>query len=141
MKKRHFLMILLTLALLQLGMGRREGQYDEEAREQERQEKQFQKEARKHGNPVKNIADGVKQATYGSTTDLLEETADGTQEDAAVGTLEGARRGTGKVLDDTVKGAVKVATLGYGDVDNYEVKEPEKGSGDTTKIKIKIPGT
>lgn len=136
MKKRHILMILLALSVLQLGMGRREGQYDEEARELERQEKAFRKEAKKRGNPVKNIAGGVKQATYDSTEGLIEETVDGAQEAPATGTLEGARRGSGKVLDNTVKGAVKVATLGYGEVDSYEVQEPEKGSDEPTKIKL-----
>ena len=49
-----------------------------------------------------------------------------------------ARRGTQSLLDNTVKGAVKVATLGYGEVESYEVQEPEKGSGDPTKIKLKF---
>lgn len=142
MKKRHFMVLLLTLALLQLGMGRREGQYDEEARELERQEKILRKaEKRERGNPVRNIAGGFKQATYDSTADLISETEEATEENAVTGALEGPRRGSEKILDNTVKGAVKVATLGYGSVDSYEVAEPKKGSDEPTKIKIKIPGT
>ncbi len=85
---------------------------------------------------------GVKQATVDSTTGLISDTTEGTREDAAVvGTLEGARKGSEKVLDNTVKGVSKVATLGYGEVKNYEIQEPEKGKDEPTKIRIKIPGT
>jgi hypothetical protein len=119
------------------------GQYDEEARAQERIEKETRKaEKTARKNPVKNFAGGVKQSTYDSATGLIADTAEGTAEDApVVGTLEGARKGTAKVLDNTVKGVGKVATLGYGDVEHYEVEEPEVGSGEPTKIRIKIPGT
>lgn len=142
MKNFRVLLVLLTvLSLIQLGMGHREGQYDEEAREAERQEKSLQKAEKKNGNNFKNIANGVKQATVDSTTGFISETSEHATEDAGAGTLEGARQGTGKVLDNAVRGAFKVATLGYGDTGNYEVKEPEKGSDDTTKIKFKIPGT
>lgn len=143
MKNFKFVLVLLTvLSLLQLGMGRREGQYDEEARELERQERQLRKaEKKERVNPLKNIAGGVKQATYDSAEDFVSDTAGGVKEDAGLGTLEGARTGSGKILDNTVQGAFKVATLGYGDSANYEVKEPEKGSDDTTKIRFKIPGT
>ena len=44
-------------------------------------------------------------------------------------------------LPRAVKGAVKVATLGQGDLQSYEVVEPEKDTDDVTKITIKIPGT
>lgn len=124
-----------------MGMGRREGQYDEEAREYERQEKALNKAEKKRINPLKNMAGGVKQATVDSTTDFVSETADGAKEDGGLGTFEGVREGSGKVLDNTVQGAYKVATLGYGDEAKYEVQEPEKGSDETTKIKFKIPGT
>ena len=142
MKNFRILLVLLTVfSLMQLGMGRREGQYDEEAREMERQEKALHKGERKHINPLKNIAGGVKQATVDSATDFVSDTAGGAKENSGLGTLEGAREGSGKVLDNTVQGAYKVATLGYGDQAHYEVQEPEKGSEDTTKIKFKIPGT
>ena len=142
-KKSIFLFSLLSIALLlQFGMARREGQYDEEAREQERIEKSARKESKRTGNPVSRIASGVKEATVDSTAGFVSETADGTTSDSLIiGTLEGARKGTGRVLDSTVKGAYKVATLGYGDDPSYVVEEPESGTDEPTKIKIKIPGT
>ena len=147
MKPKSFFSILAALIILssfflQTGMSRR-GQYDEEAREQERLEKQQRKaEPREHVNPIKRIFGGVKQATVDSATGFVSDTSQGTKENAAVvGTLEGAREGSGKVLDNTVKGVSKVATLGYGEVKNYEVQEPEKGKDEPTKIRIKIPGT
>ncbi len=136
------LTLLVSSLFLQIGMSRR-GEYDEEAREQERLEK-AERKAEKHGhtNPFKNMAGGVKQATVDSAAGLVSDTAEGTKNDAAVvGTLEGARKGSEKVLDNTVKGLSKVATLGYGEVKNYEIQEPEKGKDEPTKIKIKIPGT
>lgn len=143
MKNFKFLVLFfLTLSLLQLGMGRREGQYDEEARAMEHQEREMRKlEKKERGNPLKNIAGGVKQATYDNATDLVSESSQGAAEGPINGTVEGVNRGTGKVLDNTVRGVSKVATLGFGEVENYEVSEPEKGTDDTTKIKFKIPGT
>lgn len=141
-KKSLFLFSLLSITLLlQFGMASK-GQYDEEAREQERLEKAAHKEAKRSGNPITRIAGGVKQATVDSTAGFVSETAEGTTNDTpVVGTLEGARKGTEKVLDNTVKGAYKVATLGYGDDPSYSVEEPEAGTDEPTKIKIKIPGT
>ena len=135
------LFLMITLSLFQLGMGHREGQYDEEAREEERQEKlakKAEKAAGEERHPVKNFAGGVKQATLDSTAGLLEETSQGAAEAPVTGTLEGVRQGSEKVLDNTVKGAVKVATLGYGHVDHYEVEEPKKNSEEPTKIKLKF---
>ena len=142
-KLNLFLGILILTSTLHLGMAR-QGQYDEEARQAEREEKAMRKMEKEGStqNPAKNFAGGVKQATVDSAAGLLSETADGTAEDAPiVGTVEGIRKGSGKVLDNTVKGVGKVATLGYGDVDNYEVEEPEHGTDEPTKIRIKIPGT
>ena len=148
MKSKSFFSILtvflVTSALfLHTGMSRR-GEYDEEAREQERLEK-AQRKAEKtggHTNPFKNIAGGVKQATVDSAAGFVSDTTEGTKENApVVGTLEGARQGSEKVLDNTVKGVSKIATLGYGEVKNYEIEEPETGKDEPTKIKIKIPGT
>jgi hypothetical protein len=130
-KKSAFLLSLLAIAILmQFGMGRREGQYDEEAREQERLEKAAHQEAKRTGNPVTRMASGVKQATVDSTAGMVSETADGD-----------VLKGTEKALDNTVKGAYKVATLGYGEDPSYTVEEPEAGTDEPTKIKIKIPGT
>ncbi|MBI2167128.1 MAG: hypothetical protein HYU34_02655 [Candidatus Omnitrophica bacterium] len=55
--------------------------------------------------------------------------------------VEGVNEGTEKLLDRTVKGAYRVATLGQSKLESYEIEEPEKGSGEPTKIKISIPGT
>lgn len=135
--------LVLSSLVLQTGMSRR-GEYDEEAREQERLEKQQRKAEKQagHTNPLKNMAGGVKQATVDSAAGFVSDTTQGTKEDAAVvGTLEGARKGSEKVLDNTIRGVSKVATLGYGEVKNYEIEEPETGKDEPTKIKIKIPGT
>ena len=135
------LLLVTILSLFHLAMARH-AQYDEEARQAEREERLKHKEEKQGHHPVRNFAEGVKQATVDNTADLISETAESSREGApVVGTLEGARKSTGKILDNTVKGVSKVATLGYGEVDNYEVVEPKKDSEETTTIKIKIPGT
>lgn len=75
-----------------------------------------------------------------------EEPAEETSEDISkrptlTNMVKGMNRGTEKLLDHTIKGAYKVATLGQSELERYEVEEPEKGSGDITKFKISIPGT
>ena len=91
MKKEHLLYLLIAvLSFSQLGMGKREGQYDEEARAAERQ-------GRLHKNELQE-----------------------TKEEEAV--------------DETVEIVEEKAG-------NYEVEEPEQGTDEPTKIKIKIPGT
>lgn len=139
-KSCHMLVLLLILACLQTGMARH-GQYDEEAREAEqiiKQEEKANPSPKKKKSRVKNFATGVKEATVDSTSGLISETAEGSKDSPVLGTLEGARKGTGKVLDSTVKGAVKVVTLGYADTTQYEVQEPEKGKDEPTKIKFKF---
>lgn len=139
MKKLAVIAFLISTMILQMGMGRDPGQYDEEARAIERMEKEQTSSEKKERHMAKTFASGLKQATVDNTTDVLSDTVDGTKEDAPiVGTLDGARKSTGKVLDNTVKGAAKVATLGYVDEPRYEFEEPEKGSGDTSKIKFKF---
>lgn len=147
-----FSMIAL-LAGFHLGMGRH-GQYDEEARLEEK----IAKEDKGFQNPATGIASGVKEAAFDSTKGLLDETREGARTEGPIaGTLEGVTRGSGKVLDGAVKGAVKVATLGQGDLKTYEVTPPasnavnetlyspgshsESADSDVTKITIKIPGT
>ncbi|MDP3921551.1 MAG: hypothetical protein Q8R76_12200 [Candidatus Omnitrophota bacterium] len=135
--------LLLTTSVVHLGMSRN-AQYDEDAREVERREQESRKlaDTASRKNPAKNIATGVKEATFDSTRGFITDTAEGTlEEPPVIGTIEGARKGTEKILDGTVKGAVRVATLGFGHVDSYEVLEPEKGSEETTTIKIALPGT
>ena len=133
--------LIAGLSLTQFAMARR-GQYDEEAREAERFEKSIKKEEKESQSSVERFASGVKESTVDGPKELLSETVSGTAEDPPIiGTLEGARVGSGKVLDRAVKGAVKVATLGQAEIDSYEVTEPEAQSEKPTKITIKIPGT
>lgn len=136
-KLKIIAILTVTLATVHLGMSRH-GQYDEEARETEKIEREMKKnDTSPKTNKTKNFATGIKEVTYDSTKDLLEETAEATaDEPPIVGTLEGIRLGSGKVLDNAVKGAVKIATLGYKSGEGYEIEEPEKGSGDVTKIKF-----
>lgn len=146
MKPKHgfITFLVLTSVFLQYGMARNNAQYDEEARAAERAQKEMKKREKvetKH-HPARQMVSGVKEATLDSIAGLLSETAEGTQEEPPiVGTLEGVRQGTGKVLDKTVQGVGKVATFGYGDVKHYEVEEPKANTNEPTKIKIKIPGT
>ncbi len=140
--KSALIIIALTLtAISNLGMGRNPEDYDEEALQAERLEREQQK-AQKEGRSnsmASNFVGGIKQATVDNTKDVIQDTADGTRNDApVVGTLEGARQSTGKVLDNTVKGAAKIATLGYVENPRYEVEDPEKGSEEPTKIKFKF---
>lgn len=131
------LAVIVGASALSMGMSRR-GQYDEEARLAEKEEKS----RRNFSNPATGIAEGVKSATVDSAGGFISETADSTREGSPViGTLEGARKGTEAILDGTVKGAVKVVTLGQADVDSYQVTEPEANTEETTKITFKIPGT
>lgn len=135
-------LLILALSLLNTGMARK-GQYDEEARQAEKEARLAQKAAKEaRPNPVKRFASGIKEATVDSTAGFISETADSTRKNAPVkGTLEGASKGTEKMLDSTVKGASKIAMLGFGEVTNYDVEQPEANTDQTTKIKIKIPGT
>lgn len=133
--------ILSITAIANLGMGRNPEDYDEEAIQAERLEKeqrQAAKEGREH-SMASTFVGGIKQATVDNTADVISDTAEGTRNDAPViGTLEGARKSTEKVLDNTVKGAAKIATLGYVENPRYEVEDPKKGTDDTTKIKFKF---
>jgi hypothetical protein len=123
MKIKSFLMIILliSLSVLQTGMGRK-GEYDEEAREAERQ-------AKLQGKTAESMPKKVERVE--GSEEVLEETTDD-------GTFTRTSRTTKKVLDKTVKGTVKVATLGYGNADNYEVQQPESGKDEPTKFKIKL---
>ena len=148
MKNKHGLIALLILTTaFQYGMARNSAQYDEEARAEEKvekelrkQEKAAEKESKRHH--ARTVVSGVKEATVDSAAGLISETAAETADaPPIIGTLEGVRQGSGKVLDKTVRGAAKVATLGYSDGGHYEVEEPKANSGEPTKIKFKIPGT
>lgn len=137
-----FIILALTFtALANIGMGRNPEDYDEEAVQAERLEKE-QRKAQKEGREnsmASTFVGGIKQATVDNTKDVISDTTDGTRSGNPIaGTLEGARQSSGKVLDNTVKGAAKIATLGYVENPRYEVEDPEKGTDDTTKIKFKF---
>ena len=93
-------------------------------------------------SPIGGIAKGVKTVAYDGPKDFAAETMkEVPKKPPIVNVVEGLNRGTEKLLDHTIKGAYKVATLGMSDLESYEVQEPEKGSGEPTKFKISIPGT
>lgn len=132
--------LVLGICALSLGMGR-SGQYDEEARDFEKMEKEYKKAGydtpSSDGSTVGQMAGGVKQATYDSTKGLLQDTAEGTAENPpVVGTVQGVMKGSGKVLENTSKGIAEVVTLGRADSSSFRVEEPEDNSEDTTKVKF-----
>ncbi len=92
-------------------------------------------------SPVKGMASGVKQVAYEGPKDFAKETVAVPKKPTITNVVESVNKGTKKLLDHTIKGAYKVATLGMSDLDSYEVEEPKKGSDEPTKFKISIPGT
>jgi hypothetical protein len=138
-KKFAVTALLMILAVsLNLGMSRR-GQYDEDAREQEKFEQQMQKEVAtaEKRHPAKNFATGVKEMTVDNVKDTLSDTAEGTiSEKPVVGTLDGSQKAGEKVVDNTIKGVKKVVSFGYAKDDSYTIQEPEDKSGDAAKIKL-----
>jgi hypothetical protein len=138
MKKGYFVLFVLLATAAQFGMAR-SGQYDEDARAQEKIQKQTEQATQtpEKTHPAKNFATGVKEMTVDNAKDALSDTAEGTiSRNPVTGTLEGARQGGDKVIDNTIKGVKKVVSLGYAKDDSYEVEEAEKGSGDAAKIKL-----
>lgn len=138
-QKQNFAVLLMVLAtFLNLGMAR-SGQYDEDARQQEKIQKQLDKDNQipEERHPAKNFAKGIKEVTYDNVRDTLSNTAGSTmREKPVVGTLDGTQQAGEKVIDNTIKGVKKVASLGYAKDDSYEIAQPEKGSGDAAKIKL-----
>lgn len=138
MEKKILVTLVLVIAAANFGMAR-SGQYDEDAREQEKIQKQMDQQTQvpEKRHPAKNFASGVKGMTVDNAKDALTDTAEGTiSKNPVTGTLEGARQGGDKVIDNTIKGVKKVVSLGYAKDDSYEVQEAEKGSGDPAKIKL-----
>ena len=138
MEKKILVTLVLVAALANFGMAR-SGQYDEDARAQEKAQNQLAKETEtpQKSHPAKNFATGVKEMTVDNAKDALADTAGGTiSKNPVTGTLEGARQGGDKVIDNTIKGVKKVVSFGYAKDDSYEVQEAEKGSGDAAKIKL-----
>jgi hypothetical protein len=108
-------------------------------------------EAKSGVNPVKGIASGVAGVGTGAK-DLLTDTVEETLAGPPIkGTIEGVQAGSQKLVDSTVKGAYKVATLGLDELESYELETPPKPADatvaqpskqqDPTKFKVKIPGT
>lgn len=130
-----FLILITALSFSQIGMGRH-GDYDEEARTLEKLERQHgdQGSSMEKG-AVQNVASGVRDVAT-APAQFIGDTAASASDGPITGTLNGARDASGKLLDSTLKGAYKVATLGQGELEHYEVEDPEPGSGDTTKIKL-----
>jgi hypothetical protein len=138
MKKTFLAILMIVIAAANFGMAR-SGQYDEDAREQEKVQKQMDKQMQvpEEHHPVKNFGTGVKEMTVDNAKDALSDTAAGTlSKNPVTGTLEGARVGGDKVIDNTIKGVKKVVSLGYAKDDSYEVQEAEDHSGDAAKIKL-----
>lgn len=140
MNKKLMIFLVLCAVALHWGMSRR-GQYDEEAREQERIRKQTEDAselpAESENHPARNFARGIKEATVNNTKDAIGDTIEGTiSEKPIVGTLDGAQKGGSKVIDTTIKSVKKVVSFGYSKDPSYEVNEPSEHSGDAAKIKL-----
>ncbi|MFH1208015.1 MAG: hypothetical protein V1673_00465 [Candidatus Omnitrophota bacterium] len=138
MKKGYLVILVLLTTVIQLGMAR-SGQYDEDARAQEKIQKQMDNEnlTPEKSHPAKNFATGVKEMTVDNVKDTLDDTAHSTMsEKPVVGTLDGTQQAGEKVVDNTIKGVKKVVSLGYAKNDHYEIEQAEKGSGDAAKIKL-----
>ncbi|MFA7254971.1 MAG: hypothetical protein WC133_02575 [Candidatus Omnitrophota bacterium] len=139
MEKRILVILVLVIALANVGMARKPDQYDQEARAQEKVQKAMDQDtqAQEKRHPAKNFATGIKEVTYDNVKDTLGDTAHGTMsEKPVVGTLDGTQQAGEKVVDNTIKGVKKVASLGYAKDDSYEIEQAEKGSGDAAKIKL-----
>lgn len=142
MNQRLIIALMLLTASLSLGWGRSSDQYDQEARQQEKSQKEMDKAARaeqstEEPSAAKNFAKGLKEVTVDNVKDTLSDTAKGTASGKpVVGTIDGAQTASEKFVDNTVKGVKKVVSLGYSKDESYEIDEPEKGSGDAAKIKL-----
>lgn len=138
MKNKFLIAFILIAAVSNLGMAR-SGQYDEEAREQEKIKQQVREEVATpvDRHPAKNFATGIKELTVDNVKDTIGTTAHGTaSERPVVGTLDGSQQAGEKVVDNTIKGVKKVASLGYAKDDSYEIEQAEENSGKAAKIKL-----
>jgi response regulator of citrate/malate metabolism len=138
MKKEYLVTLVLLIAAANFGMAR-SGQYDEDAREQEKVQKAMDKETQAlvEHHPGKNFATGIKEMTVDNVKDTLGDTTHGTMsEKPVIGTLDGVRQSSDKVIDNTIKGVKKVASLGYAKDDSYEIEQPVEKSGEAAKIKL-----
>ena len=87
------------------------------------------KEASRVLKPVKGVASGVSDVGHGAK-ELVKQTIQETKSGAPIiGTVEGIGRGSKTLVDSTVKGAAKVATLGYIHPATVEMENPEKQTG------------
>ncbi|MEI7751995.1 MAG: hypothetical protein WCJ71_07895 [Candidatus Omnitrophota bacterium] len=139
MKKRILITLVLVVALANFGMARKPDQYDQDARAEEKAQKQMDKEvqSQEKSHPATNFAKGIKEVTYDNVRDTLSDTSEATMhEKPVIGTLDGTQQAGEKVIDNTIKGIKKVTSLGYAKNENYEIEQAEKGSGDAAKIKL-----
>ncbi len=137
-----FLLCLLILSPTYLSAVQHRIDPDEEDEEETATEPAESTSTSTSTSAVKGFAGGVKQVTYEGPKEFTKETVSQVdKKPPIVAMVEGVNNGTQKLLDNTVKGAYKVATLGKGDLKSYEIEEPKKGSDETTKIKISLPGT
>ena len=101
---------------------------------------------------IKGVASGVSEVVGSGPKKLISETVDETKSGPPiVGTVQGVQKGAAALVDSTVKGTYKVATLGLGELESVEHEEPVKSSdtelvgskkeGKPATFKIKIPGT
>src|SRR5512140_169081 len=101
MRKNTWIIAFLVLCFIQLGMGRRQGQYDEEARAQEKAAKAADKyKAPSPSEAAKRFAEGVKEVTYDGPKTLVSETVDSVKNKNSSSQTEAEH----PVLDHTVKG-------------------------------------
>ncbi|HPW76874.1 MAG: hypothetical protein BWY44_00383 [Candidatus Omnitrophica bacterium ADurb.Bin292] len=138
MKKISLIGLILVTAFFNAAMAR-SGQYDEDARAQEKTQKQFTQEARapEKRTPLKTIGSGIKEITYDNVRDVTKDTTQGAvSKTPVIGTLDGTQQAGEKVVDNTIRGVKKVASFGLAKDDSYTIEEAEKGSGDAAKIKL-----
>jgi hypothetical protein len=85
--------------------------------------------------PVKGVASGVKEVASGTKEIVAETVEETTSGPPIVGTMKGIGKGAEAALDSTVKGAYKVATLGYGELKDERLKkEPPKRQEDYDRV-------
>jgi len=137
MKKILFFLSCLLVVSIPRVLAEEDYDDPEETQPQEEQEAN-----ESESSAVKGFAKGVKRVAYDGPKDFAKETAsEAKKKPPIVNVVEGVNKGTEKLLDHTIRGAYKVATLGTSELESYEIQEPPKGSDEVTKIKISLPGT
>ena len=98
--------------------------------------------------PVKGVASGVAEVGKAPGKLVAETVKETTSKPPIEGTVEGVGKGASELVKSTVRGTYKIATLGYGKVDQVDVENPkteqssiDPGEKKPTRFKIRIPGT